>query len=181
MTPKKTHENHDFCNFLFVRQSQTVWTSDSVKSTRLPTNFRRRTGRCWRCSSSTWWGKRGSKQLSSHVTACFQLLLYSAQPAICRQRVQPQQRKPDDPLKHGGHLWTHAHESEGGNGGGHAGYQVPKHCGGDPDRAQQKGTAAQMENYENVSATCVEKEGKQKAWLCPRVIKSTYRHLFKAD
>lgn len=70
----------------------------------------------------------------------FQLLFIQVDLMVLSQRVQPQWGQPDDALEHGGYLRSHPVEGEGGDCGGHVGYQVPKHCRGDSDRGLQKGT-----------------------------------------
>ncbi len=65
---------------------------------------------------------------------------YSSQLDVCSQRVQPQRWKPNDSFKYGCNLWTHTDESQGGDGGSHVGYQVPKYCCRDSDWELQEGT-----------------------------------------
>ena len=65
-----TIELHPHVNFVFsLWQSQIIWTSDWVKFILLPTKYRRRIVRCWRCWSNTWWRECRHRALLSFTVS----------------------------------------------------------------------------------------------------------------
>lgn len=59
-----------------------------------------------------------------------------------QQRCQSPPAEPDDRRQPGRGLRPNSAPPTGGDGGCHHGYQVPEHCGGDPDRAPRAGKRA---------------------------------------